>query len=223
MKIYFILTLSWYVSNNDGWIKSLPLLLTIHILDWREPVCWWKNNDPLLTDHSSWLYCGFSPSFVNFSFSDVVECMCNRSLCSEWSERTFGVETGWPSRFSTFPLRECICFKNWCKSLLTRYTARQMVMTETGAFPNSTHSAHFFWQSCPQYVKRSQLLYVVHINNLSVCHIPFCIPRLWLNGQFHGELFHIVLGLLFRLKFQTLDSLTSNHGCCEKTQLKDTK
>lgn len=58
----------------------------------------------------------------------------------------------------------------------------QHEMTEMGALPSLTHSAHFFWQSCPQYVKRSQFLYVVHINILSVCHIPLYIPRLWLNG-----------------------------------------
>ena len=115
---------------------GLTLFHYINIIHFgTERNCWWKNNDPLFTDPSNWLYCEFSLSFLNFWFSDVLECMCNQSLCSEWFEWVFAVETGWLSRFSTFPFREHVCFKKWFKPLLEKIHFSADVDNWNGCFP----------------------------------------------------------------------------------------
>ena len=118
MESCSVLTISWYVLNNDGWVISLPLLSTLYILEWRKYIFWGKNNDPLLTDPSNSLYCGFSPSLLNFWCSDTLECLFNLSLYWEFFEQVFAVETRLSSKFSTFPFREHVCLKKWCKSFL---------------------------------------------------------------------------------------------------------
>ena len=158
-----ILTISWCVLNNDSGINSFPLLSTLHILEQRETVGWWKNNDPLFTDPSNWLYCEFSLSILNFWFSDVLECMCNRSLYSEWFEWVFAVETGWLSRFSTFPFRERVCFKKWFKPLLEKIH----------------FSAHVDnWNGCsPQFDSHCSFLLAVMSSLCDAVSIPLCPYR----------------------------------------------
>ena len=113
-----ILTIPWDVLNSDGWIISLPLLSTLHILAWGENICWWKTNDPLLTNPSNWLYCEFSPSFLNFWCSDMLEYLLSLRLYWVLFEWVLVVDTRLPSGLSTFPFREQVCFKKGWKSFL---------------------------------------------------------------------------------------------------------
>jgi hypothetical protein len=53
MESSCVLTISWYVLNNDGWMASLPLSSTLYILEWRENIFCGKKKDPLLTDPSN--------------------------------------------------------------------------------------------------------------------------------------------------------------------------
>ena len=83
-----------------------------------ENICLWKNNGPLLTDPSNCLCSEFSPSFLNFRCSNMLESLFNLRLYWILFEWVFIVETRLPSRLSMFPFREHICFKKWWKSFL---------------------------------------------------------------------------------------------------------
>ena len=99
-------------------------------------------------------------------------------------------------------------------------------MTEIGhlrlVFPYLIHILDFFWRYCLHYGNLYQFGFVHH-NMLSVLYVPSYIPSLWLNVNFQGEIFHIFLALLLGINLLSLAFGSSNPGCREKTQLKDTK
>ena len=59
---------------------------------------------------------------------------------------------------------------------------------------------------------------------ITVAVMSLCLMgMLWLNVNFQGEIFHIFLALLLGINLLSLAFGSSNPGCREKIQLKDTK
>ena len=189
---------------EDGSIISLPLLSTLHILAWGENICWWKNNDPLLTDPSNWLYCDFPPSFLNFRCSDMLEYLLNIRLYWILFEWVFVVDTRLPSGLSMFPFREQVCFKKGWKSFLKNLQFSSDVEDWSWFSPHFDLYCSFLF-AVMFVLCITQSLYV-HINILSVFLMPSYVASCSLNVNLCGEILYIFLGLLLKIHLLTLDS-----------------
>lgn len=130
--------------------------------------------------------------------------MCCRSLCSEWFAWVFAVETGWLSRFSTFPSENVYVSKNCFKPLVEQIHFSAAVDNWSGCFPQFDSYCSFLMAVMSALYGKLSWFLSVHINIFSVFHIPPYIPGLSLSVRFQGKLFHIFLGLLFWIKFSIL-------------------
>ena len=96
--------------------------------------------------------------------------MLNQSLCLEWFEWVFTVETGGPSRVSTFPFREQLCFKKQCKFFLKNLHFSADVEDWNECFPQFDSGSSF-----PSTVMSP--LYVTVCIFLCPCKHPLCLSQ----------------------------------------------